>query len=262
MRRALIRRLAMSSKVKDAAIGGRLKLVVRALRVPPVGYLAFMLNLILKKFVLFFGEDDQRAAEYPWILSQLSLLPEGANVLDVGCSESILSHVLVMRGFRVTGLDLRDYPFRSKQMLFVKRNIADTGFPEDVFDGIVLVSTIEHVGLQVYGQSLVDSTLDVKAMHELIRILKFGGLIMITTPFVGREETRITRSERQYGFGRLEKLIDGLEILREDYFSVYRHRHALRWIKHDKDNAERLKFNEAGIACMVLSKTKDSGGRA
>jgi 2-polyprenyl-3-methyl-5-hydroxy-6-metoxy-1,4-benzoquinol methylase len=241
--------------VKDAAIRGRLRIVVYALRVPAVGYVAFMLNLILKKAVLFFGEDDQRAAEYAWILQQLAHLSKGSSVLDVGCSESILSHVLVMRGFTVTGLDLRDYPFRSRQMAFVKRNIANTGFPDDFFDGIVLVSTIEHVGLGVYGQYLVDNDLDVKAIHELTRILKPSGLMMITTPFVGKEETRITRSERQYGFSRLEKLTGGFVVIREDYFRLYRYHHAIQWVRHDRDDAEKAKFGEAGIACLVLRKT-------
>jgi 2-polyprenyl-3-methyl-5-hydroxy-6-metoxy-1,4-benzoquinol methylase len=31
-------------------------------------------------------------------------------VLDVGCAESLLSHELIARGFRVIGLDIRDYP--------------------------------------------------------------------------------------------------------------------------------------------------------
>jgi 2-polyprenyl-3-methyl-5-hydroxy-6-metoxy-1,4-benzoquinol methylase len=254
MARALVRMLGISSTIRDRAIRRRLRIVVYALRTPAVGYLAFMLNLILKKIALLFGEDDQRPAEYAWILQQLSLLSRGSNVLDVGCSESVLSHVLVMRGFKVTGLDLRDYPFRTRQMSFVKRNIADTGFADDYFDGIVVVSTIEHVGLDVYGQHVLDSALDVKAMSELTRILKPGGIVLVTTPFVGKAETRITRTERQYGFSRLEKLIGDLSVVREDYFSLYRYRHGLRWVRHDREGAEKARLDEAGIACLVLRK--------
>jgi len=255
MRRAFIRLLEISWIVRDATIGGKLRAVAHVLRAPAVGYVAFMLNLLLKKIALLFGVDDERAAEYPWILHQLGLFPKGSKVLDVGCSESILTHVLVMRGFTVTGLDLRDYPFRSRQMVFVKRNMADTGLPDDFFDGIVLVSTIEHVGLSVYGQSLVDNALDAKAIHELQRILKPGGLLMITTPFVGKKEARVTRTERQYGFRELEKLIGDLMILREDYFSLCRYHHALRWVRQDRNCAEKARFDEAGIACLVLRKT-------
>jgi SAM-dependent methyltransferase len=258
-RRALIRLLGMSWLIKDAAIKGRLRIVAHALQIPSVSYVAFMINLVLKKMILFFGEDDQRAAEYSWLLQQLPLLTKGSRVLDVGCSESILSHVLVIRGFRVTGLDLRDYPFQSRQMTFVKRNIANTGLPDNFFDSIVLVSTIEHVGLGVYGQPLVDNDLDIKAFRELTRVLKPGGLILLTTPFVGTDKTRITHSERQYGFKRLEKLVHGLAILEEDYFSLYQYHHAFSWVRHDRDGAEKARFEEAGIACLVLRKTSLDG---
>lgn len=132
--------------------------------------------------------------------------------------------------------------------------MANTGFADDFFDGIVLVSTIEHVGLGVYGQSLVGNDLDVRAFHELTCVLKPGGLILLTTPFVGHEETRITHSERQYGFGRLHTLIGDLMILREDYFHLYRYGHGLRWIRNDREGAERTNFADAGIACLVLRK--------
>jgi 2-polyprenyl-3-methyl-5-hydroxy-6-metoxy-1,4-benzoquinol methylase len=111
-------------------MNGRFGMLAQILRSPQVGCLVFGFGIVVKNLVLFFGGGDQRAAEYPWILRQLVFLRKGSTVLDVGCSESILSHVLVMRGFRVVGLDLRDAPFKSRYMSFVKRNVIDSGLPE------------------------------------------------------------------------------------------------------------------------------------
>jgi SAM-dependent methyltransferase len=49
----------------------------------------------------------------------------------------------------------------------------------------MVVSTIEHIGLPVYGQVGFDADGDVKAIEELRRTLKPGGYLIITTPFAG-----------------------------------------------------------------------------
>jgi hypothetical protein len=90
-------------------------------------------------------------------------------VLDVGCAESLLSHELVARGFRIVGLDIRDYPFKNKRVYFVKRNVLNTGLPDEMFDAIFVVSTIEHIGLSAYGQLTLDDEGDVKVMKEFTR---------------------------------------------------------------------------------------------
>ncbi|MEM0241400.1 MAG: class I SAM-dependent methyltransferase [Candidatus Nezhaarchaeales archaeon] len=119
------------------------------------------------------------------MLKQIRVLKPEALVLDVGCAESLLSHKLIARGFRVVGIDIRDYPFRNKRMYFVKRNVMDTGLPDNIFDAIVMVSTIEHIGLSVYGQLTLNNEGDIKCMRELHRIMKPGGLLILTTPYTG-----------------------------------------------------------------------------
>ncbi len=41
-------------------------------------------------------------------------------VLDVGCAESLLAHELVAKGFRVIGLDIRDYPFKNSKVFLLE----------------------------------------------------------------------------------------------------------------------------------------------
>lgn len=75
-----------------------LKLIVKLLSSFPFGLFIFRINLILKKIFLLFGVKDQRAIEYPWVLRQLASIKRKSLVLDVGCSESLLSHEFIARG--------------------------------------------------------------------------------------------------------------------------------------------------------------------
>jgi len=74
-----------------------------------------------------------------------------------------------------------------------------------------MVSTIEHIGLNVYGQLTLDDEGDIKAMRELHRIMKPGGLLIITTPYTG-QTLRISEFERNYSRQRLIKLIKGFKV--------------------------------------------------
>jgi len=103
------------------------KTISKILSLPPLGRLAFRISIGVKRLSLLYGSWSQRAAEYPWILEQLKLLKPRALVLDVGCAESLLSHELIARGFRVVGLDLREYPFKNKRMIFIQKNVLNTG---------------------------------------------------------------------------------------------------------------------------------------
>ncbi len=88
--------------------------------------------------------------------------------------------------------------------------------PDGMFDAILVVSTIEHIGLSAYGQLTLDDEGDLKAMKELYRILKPRGII-ITTPYIGNCPLRVSSFGRDYNRQRLQKLVEGFRIVR-DYF--------------------------------------------
>jgi SAM-dependent methyltransferase len=129
----------------------------------------------------------------------------------VGCAESLLSQELIARGFRVVGIDIRDYPFKDKRMMFLRRNVLDTLLPDNTFDAILVVSTIERIGLEQYGQTVKDAEGDLRAMKELVRILKHEGVLILTTPYIGGEPLRVTSFERIYDRQRLSELTRGLK---------------------------------------------------
>jgi len=82
--------------------------------------------------------------------------------------------IALYMGYGVWGLDINDYPYKPRRVVFVKRDVRGTGLPSNFFDAVVVVSTIGHIGLPVYGQVGFDVDGDVKAIEELRRILKPG----------------------------------------------------------------------------------------
>ncbi len=240
--------------------------ISKLISTPPFGRLVFQLTIFIKQLSLQMawspsavenmGGWFDRAVEYPWVLRQITRVQPGSLVLDIGCSESLLSHELSARRFKVVALDIRDYPFKSKEVLFVKRNITDTRLPNEKFDAIIMVSTIEHVGLSAYGQLEVEDEGDINAMKELNRILSLKGIIILTTPYVGGKTFEIWQNfERLYNKERLSKLIEDFNILTEEYFYPKRIGKRLVWNQMDHKEIDKQHFFElAGLACLVLKK--------
>ena len=210
----------------------------------PLGRLAFRLSVLHKQVGLLFGLWSQRAIEYPWVLSQVKrFVRRGSRILDVGCAESLLSHELIAMGYEVWGIDINDYPFKPKYMRFVKGDVRDTGLPRNFFDAIVCVSTIEHIGLPVYGQKQVDLDGDVRAIRELHRILKYGGYLFLTTPFAGRG-FRLVPGERQYDVHRLELLMRGFEVVEEQYFIPLKIQRKIVYVQVTRNIAKNLSMEK------------------
>jgi SAM-dependent methyltransferase len=222
----------------------------------PFGLLCFRFGLVDKWFGSLNGKWTQRLVEYPWVIDYLQTLDENSLVLGVGCAESLFGQELVLRRFRVVGLDFREPFFPNKYIKFVKGNALNIGLPTNLFDAIFVISTIEHIGLDAYHQVVKDTEGDLQAIKEFTRILKKNGKLIITTPYIGSSALHISAFERHYNRERLEKLIEHLRVLKEDYFYPYMTKRRLRWLKTSKTEIDSLPFqtNRQGIACLVLSK--------
>jgi len=207
----LMKLLRLPTKIRDCAFEGletKKLLLSTLIAYYPVGRIIFRLSILIKKISLLAGDWSQRAIEYSWLLKNLKIIDRDSLVLDVGCSESLSSHEFIARGFRVVGIDIRDYPFKDKHVAFLRRNVIQTKLPNDLFDAIIVISTIEHIGLEVYGQKVKDIHGDIQALKELKRILKPQGIIIITTPYVGNSKLIINPFERRYNRKRLRELTE------------------------------------------------------
>jgi SAM-dependent methyltransferase len=116
----------------------------------------------------------------------------GDRVLDMGCGGGRHAFALYRRGADVTALDMDAAELQDVAGMFTAMQEAGEApqgaracavrgtayglpFPDDTFDRIVAAEVLEH---------LPD---DARAMHELFRVLRPGGLIAVTVPRWGPE---------------------------------------------------------------------------
>ncbi len=124
----------------------------------------------------------------------------GGNLLEVGCGEGRGIPVLQDHCDQYTGLDKiqevidslkKTYPEHS----FLQSNIPPiTGLPDNAFDAIVTFQVIEHIRD------------DRSFLRELYRLLKPGGVALVTTPNIKKTLSRNPWHIREYTPDQLEGL--------------------------------------------------------
>ena len=133
---------------------------------------------------------DERSVEFPWVLSQL---PAGdALMLDAGSS---LNHALLLDDPSVAEKRLHIVTLTPEQECFWQRGISYVfddlralPFKDALYDIVVSVSTLEHVGCDnrfYTGRSPSEERPDdfLAAAKEMTRVLKPGGLLLLTVPY-------------------------------------------------------------------------------
>ncbi|MBL8025795.1 MAG: class I SAM-dependent methyltransferase [Fibrobacteres bacterium] len=134
--------------------------------------------------------------EYPWILSNLELKPH-LSILDAGCGRAPLQYFLAEMSMKMSGID----PNENVGWHGIDRRLArkygvdidyrvegmeKISYPDESFDRVMSVSVIEHVrACHVKDELLTpqceaDRLLQGKMMQEMARVLKKGGLLIIT----------------------------------------------------------------------------------
>ena len=192
----------------------------------------------------------ERVVEIPFVLQNL---PPGAHarILDFGCTESPLPIHLASLGYRVTGVDLRPYPYSHPGFRFVHGDFIHARFPDAEFDAVVAVSAIEHCGLGQYGEteSVHD---DVAIVREIQRVLRPGGRLLLTVPF---GQAGQTAWYRVYDKSRLNSLLASFAVQKIDYYVGENRRD---WRPADEAEIARVDsvspgFTQ-GVACVVAVK--------
>jgi 2-polyprenyl-3-methyl-5-hydroxy-6-metoxy-1,4-benzoquinol methylase len=188
--------------------------------------------------------QNERAIEYSWALRHIGA--ENGRVLDVGCKGSLFPVVLASLGFEVWGIDIEDigkYRSRHPNFKFVQGDVRTAPLPENYFDAITIISTIEHVGLEDDG--------DIECLQRLSRLLADKGRIILTTPF--GSPARFPRS-RVYDRARLERICRGLRMEKTGF---YRELDEGKWTRAAEAEVTGTKHTWEkvhSIACLVAVK--------
>jgi 2-polyprenyl-3-methyl-5-hydroxy-6-metoxy-1,4-benzoquinol methylase len=189
---------------------------------------------------LLAGVTSERLVEYDFVSRHLVSSRRSATILDVGSAGSALVQAMKYFGsrWRVLGIDL-------VQGCDAVMDARSTGFRERVFDQVISISTIEHIGMS-------DKNGDVKAMREIFRTLKKGGSAIITVPY-GRESKP---DHRVYDRKTLTKLTGRFSVAKKEFYRY----DAGNWKKCNQADADRagsqvpLHFHSATCACLLLKK--------
>ncbi|MDG6994632.1 MAG: class I SAM-dependent methyltransferase [Nitrososphaerota archaeon] len=232
------------------------------------GHPIFHILLLNKQVMTKFGIDSQRSVEYPWAITRLNEIMKACKgkaklkALDIGVAESLFHYELLHKGMQVFGIDIRSTNVLSPKLLFYQRQLQNTGFPDSRFDLIFCISTLEHIGLSVYGQDEEDLEADIKCAAEMHRILNPHGSIIFTAPFEGKKGFHIleSRFERHYDIERLEKIFPAkiFEWKMEAYYYLERSNRSLKYRHYVReslpDAVASSKGDEPNLACLLLGK--------
>jgi O-antigen chain-terminating methyltransferase len=204
----------------------------------------------------FGAGDTERCIEIPWAISCYG---GEERVLDVGYANAenrYLKELLSLSVPELYGLDVVSKDVDG--IIPIKGDIRRTSFPDNFFDLILCISTIEHIGKDnsIYFEDYnnADARGDYNAIKEMRRITKKGGRIVLTVPYGKLHDYGWFT---HYDDRRWNDLIrfSGCRRLREDFF-IYDD----GWYKTDKASLKTVLYNDndapaaAGLVCAILKK--------
>lgn len=177
------------------------------------------------------GIISERVVEYGFL--SRNLMPSRINmkVLDVGSERSAVTSALSNFGnnkkWHVFGIDIakgspklfEEWKEKSPFVL-LRMDARMMGFRDEVFDKVICISTVEHIGIQPtpHFVSEYDALGDVKAFTEIFRILKKGGRVILTVPYEDKNIQGYRREHRIYNSSTLARLISGFHVRRKEYY--------------------------------------------
>ncbi len=129
-----------------------------------------------------------RKLEYSYVLHMCKdFLKPGMKTLDAGCGITPTVRWFASQGCEAHGIDLRQdtlsYVKNNNSFLhdpkvnYSYQDMTSIEFDDNTFDVVTSISVLEHLGPEK----------DTKAISEMLRVLKLGGLLILTVDFSNRK---------------------------------------------------------------------------
>ena len=143
-------------------------------------------------------------------------------VHDIGSHRSWLLGMAA--SLTVHSVDVRRPEFCASNEVFHQGQGERLPFPDNSVECLTSLSSIEHFGLGSYGDPF-DPQADASAAAEIVRVLRPGGHLVLTTLCTGRAESFVVfNTRRVYSLARIREMLTGLSLLHEAFFSTVQHR--------------------------------------
>jgi len=133
--------------------------------------------------------------EYPWAIIN-SKLTKPMRILDVGSGWSLFPMYLAKHGHHVDATDINKEqmtkisPFLAKiqkvEINYRVQNAMQLDYADDTFDRVFCTSTLEHIEEEIVNGQDVNyhsRNLDIIAISEMLRVLRAGGLLVLTVDY-------------------------------------------------------------------------------
>jgi len=132
------------------------------------------------------GITSERAIEYKFLIRNLKTLCAHSRILDIGTGNSNLVEFLNSSGYnvwQVVGIDIVR-PTSSKNRNFFLMDGRCLGFPSNIFDVVICISTMEHItNTLLFNDGITNMQDEIKVLKEISRVLKDSGKLILTLPF-------------------------------------------------------------------------------
>ena len=163
------------------------------------------------------GEHPEGYTDYECRFAAWHLRAAAARrVLDVG---SYRHFVLgLSAGCQVTALDVRPRASGLATETVVTGDARRLDLPDASFDAVVTLSSVEHFGLGRYGDE-VDLAADSAAAAEMRRVLRPGGMLVVTTTLTRGAPVLAFNAHRIYDRAAARALGGDLKLADERFFS-------------------------------------------
>jgi SAM-dependent methyltransferase len=169
---------------------------------------------------LLAGVISERLVEYPFLTRNLISPDTKARILDIGSANSPLTKAISKFGnkkWQVIGIDIATVSEKFDSLSLTRMDARLLGFRDEVFDQIICISTIEHIGIpsDYYNIRQSDELGDMRAISEIYRVLKKGGSVIATLPYGNKIKKQ---DHRIYNKSSLDNITLVFSVIRKEFY--------------------------------------------
>lgn len=161
---------------------------------------------------------NERIVEIPFIFQ--SITKQKSTILDIGCLESTVGLSLATLGHQVTGIDIRPMELTHPNFTFIQEDICETTLKKNQFDYVLLLSTLEHIGLDTIYGKVTETSSDQKTLEQVYKLLKPGGKLLLTIPYC--KTYWYDNFMRRYNQQTLKKRLKKFNIVTQHFFASHK----------------------------------------
>ena len=133
--------------------------------------------------------------------------------VDIGSNAKTVG--IISQFVPTTMVDIRPIKLKLNNLFFVKGSILNLPFKDNSVESVSSLCVVEHIGLGRYGDK-IDVYGSEKAISELKRVVKVGGVILFSVP-VDKENKVYYNAHRAFTRDYILSLFDNFKLIEEKY---------------------------------------------